>query len=84
MPNPEMIRVSFFLAVLCICCVWEWCLPRKNVSQNKLIRWLNNLGLVGLNSFLLNLLVPLMAFEAAIWAESTQTGLFQWLALPSG
>lgn len=82
MQNSDMIRLSFFLAVLFLCFVWEWCAPRKKLTQNKVTRWVNNLGLVGLNSFILALLMPLMAIEAALWAQSAHIGLFNWMTAP--
>ncbi|MBA5763518.1 sterol desaturase family protein [Vibrio sp. 404] len=83
MQNPDMIRLSFFLSVLVLCGIWEWLTPRKILTQNKWQRWLNNIGLVGFNSVCLNLFMPLLAIEAAIWAEQQGYGVFNWFALPS-
>lgn len=83
MQNPDMIRLSFFLSVLILCGIWEWLTPRKALTQNKLQRWLNNIGLVGFNSLCLNLMMPFLAIEAAIWAEQQGYGVFNWLTLPS-
>ncbi|CAH8191713.1 sterol desaturase family protein [Vibrio aestuarianus] len=81
--NPELIRLSFFIAVFVLCACWEWLMPRKVLTQNKINRWLNNLGLIGLNSLCLSLLMPILAFEAASWAEMQHIGLFNWLTLPT-
>lgn len=76
MQNPEMIRLSFFIGVLVICGLWEWLTPRKTLTQNKLYRWLNNLGLVAFNSLCLTLLMPILALESALYAQTHQLGLF--------
>ncbi|MGY5612686.1 sterol desaturase family protein [Vibrio brasiliensis] len=82
MQNPEMIRLSFFVGVLVLCGLWEWVTPRKRLTQNKLYRWLNNLGLVAFNSLCLTLLMPIVAIEVAYYAQSHQIGLFnQFFAL---
>lgn len=76
MQNPELIRLSFFIGVLCLCAIWEWAVPRKTLTQSKLYRWLNNLGLVAFNSVCLTILMPILAYEAAIYAQQQQFGLF--------
>lgn len=82
MQNPDSIRLGFFLSVLVICALWEWVVPRKTLTQNKRYRWMNNIGLVGINSLLIALLLPIVAFEAAYQAQAEHFGLFNWLALP--
>ncbi|ENM5787157.1 sterol desaturase [Vibrio metoecus] len=79
----EHIRLGIFFAVLVICALWESNYPRKTRSQSKLVRWLNNLGLVSFNSFLLSVLMPFLAFSAAQWAQAHQFGLLYWLETPS-
>lgn len=82
MQQADVIRLSIFLIVLLSCALWEWVLPRKTLTQSKWQRWLNNLGLVGLNSLFLTLLMPILAIEAAVWAEKSQFGLLNQLELP--
>ncbi|MEF1291491.1 sterol desaturase family protein [Vibrio sp. M260118] len=82
MQNPEMIRLSFFLSVLVLCGIWEWLTPRKKLTQSKLYRWLNNLGLIAFNSMCLSLLMPILAIEAAICAANNGLGLLNQLQLP--
>lgn len=88
MQNPEMIRLSFFISALVLCGIWEWLTPRKQLTQSKLFRWLNNLGLVAFNSLCLTLLMPLLALEAAFYAQQHQIGLLnhfsmlpEWIAV---
>lgn len=82
MQNPEMIRLSFFLSVLVLCGIWEWLTPRKKLTQSKLYRWLNNLGLIAFNSMCLSLLMPILAIEAAIYAANNGLGLLNQLEVP--
>ncbi|WP_159739112.1 sterol desaturase family protein [Vibrio atypicus] len=82
MQNPDFIRLSFFLAVLVLCAIWEWATPRKQLTQNKAYRWMNNLGLIAFNSLCLSLFMPILAFEAALQASQQSIGLFNWLNLP--
>lgn len=82
MQNPEMIRLSFFLSVLVLCGLWEWLTPRKKLTQSKLYRWLNNLGLIAFNSVCLSLLMPILAFESAMYAIDNSWGLLNQFQLP--
>ncbi|MGY3569789.1 sterol desaturase family protein [Vibrio paucivorans] len=76
MNSPESIRLAIFIAVLFLCAIWEFTSPRKALTQNKFQRWLSNLGLVGFNSICISLLMPLVAFQAAINAQASEIGLF--------
>lgn len=82
MQNPDVIRFSFFLSVLILCGIWEWVTPRKTLTQSKAYRWLNNLGLIAFNSVCLSLLMPIMAFEAAMRANDSGIGFFHLVNLP--
>lgn len=84
MPDqPETIRLFFFIVVLLICAFWESNAPRKALGQNKLVRWINNLGLVGLNGLLITLLMPIVAVSAANWAQLHSFGIIHWLNISS-
>lgn len=88
MEHSDSIRLSIFLSVLIICAVWEWCVPRKQRTRTRRLRWTNNLSLVGLNSLILALVMPLLAIEAALFAQKHSIGLFNqfemntWLIAP--
>ncbi len=73
--EPSLIRVLIFCFVLCACAVWEIQSPRRVLSQTKSLRWLNNLGLTGLNGVILSLMMPLLAIDAAQYANAHQLGL---------
>lgn len=78
MQNPELLRLSVFLSVLILCALWEWLTPRKQLTQSKIYRWMNNLGLIVFNSICLSLLMPILAFEAAMTAHELQLGFWHW------
>ena len=82
MQNPDMIRLSFFFSVLVVCALWEWVAPRKALTQSKIKRWCNNLSLVGFNSLIIAICIPILAFEAAEIAQWQRLGLFNHLNLP--
>lgn len=82
MQNPELIRLSVFFSVLLLCGLWERLTPRKKLTQHKWYRWLNNLGLIGLNSLCLSLAMPILAFEAASFASAHQFGLLNLVNMP--
>lgn len=81
MTDPSLLRLSFFLGVLLICLIWENRCQRKQLTVSRSFRWFNNLSLVVLNSALVALLVPVVAFEAALQAELHHYGLFYVLNL---
>jgi sterol desaturase/sphingolipid hydroxylase (fatty acid hydroxylase superfamily) len=81
------IRLGCFLGVFAVMAAWELLAPRRRLSQPKARRWLNNLGLVVLNTVLLRLVFPLAAVGVAATAELNGWGLLNrvetpgWLAL---
>ncbi|WP_102521480.1 sterol desaturase family protein [Vibrio tapetis] len=82
MDNQTSIRLAFFLSVLVLCALWEFVAPRKVLTQSKWVRWSNNLGLVGLNSLILAIVMPLMAMDVAFLAQQHGFGLFNLTSLP--
>ncbi|MCG6406728.1 sterol desaturase family protein, partial [Vibrio fluvialis] len=72
MTDPSLIRMGFFSGTLLLCLLWENKLPRKPWTVSRSFRWLNNLSLVLLNSVLVALLLPIVAFQAAILAQQHQ------------
>jgi sterol desaturase/sphingolipid hydroxylase (fatty acid hydroxylase superfamily) len=80
------LRLGFFFGILVIMALWELLAPRRSLIADKRLRWVNNLGLVLLNTVVLRLLVPVGAAGAAGAAKSRGWGLFNnsatsaWLA----
>ncbi|WP_105901495.1 sterol desaturase family protein [Vibrio gangliei] len=79
MENQAIIRMSAFLLIFLFMAMWESFSLKKVLGQPKWYRWLNNVGLVVLNSLLLPWTLPILAIGAAQVVESQQLGLFnQW------
>ena len=84
------IRLAFFLAIFAVMALWEMLTPRRALTVSKAVRWVNNIGLVALNTVLLRLLFPAATAGMAAFAADQGWGLlnfFQtppWLAIPIG
>lgn len=76
------IRLIFFFGVFAVMAVWELRAPRLVLTQSKTVRWLNNIGLVVLNSVLLRLLFPAAAVGMATFVQANGWGLFNYLDWP--
>ncbi|GJQ50298.1 putative membrane protein [Candidatus Kuenenia stuttgartiensis] len=79
-----VIRIEFFFGILLIMALWERLAPRRRADIPKLIRWINNLGVVFLNSFLLRLIFPGAAVGMAVFAGEHGWGLFHYFPVPYG
>ena len=80
--NEAPIRLSFFFGVFAIMAMWELRSPRRVLSTSKSMRWVNNLGLVFLNTLLLRLLFPAAAVGVALFAREQGWGLFNYTQPP--
>jgi sterol desaturase/sphingolipid hydroxylase (fatty acid hydroxylase superfamily) len=84
------IRLGFFLGIFAVMALWEVAVPRRALSVSKAVRWVNNLGLVALNTLLLRLLFPAAAGGMAAFAAQQGWGLLNhfhvpfWLAVGVG
>jgi sterol desaturase/sphingolipid hydroxylase (fatty acid hydroxylase superfamily) len=76
------IRIGCFVGVLLIMAGWEIVLPRRQLTAKKPLRWTSNLALVGLNSILVRLVLPLTALGTARFAETQGWGVLHQLAVP--
>lgn len=81
--NEKTIRISFFVGILIIMAIWEIVAPRRALTVSKTVRWVNNLGLVFLNSFILRIMFPAAAVGVALLADERQWGLFNLYELPA-
>jgi hypothetical protein len=51
-------RLGIFLGVFALMAIWEILAPRRELTQSKPVRWLNNIGLVVLNTVVVRLVFP--------------------------
>lgn len=77
-----IIRLAFFGGVFALMALWEVLAPRRRPSQPRWVRWINNLGIVVLNTALLRVVFPTAAVGAALAAEAEGWGLFNVVDLP--
>jgi sterol desaturase/sphingolipid hydroxylase (fatty acid hydroxylase superfamily) len=82
MNNEKFIRMGFFFGALAVMAIWEVLAPRRVLTVSKSLRWLNNLLLVFLNSFLLRLVFPAAAVGMAAFASEQGWGLFNYYQVP--
>lgn len=76
------IRLGFFFGILVVMALWELATPRRRLTVSKALRWINNLGVVFLNSFLLRFAFPTAAVGMAVFAQEHRWGLFNHFQLP--
>jgi sterol desaturase/sphingolipid hydroxylase (fatty acid hydroxylase superfamily) len=72
------IRLSAFLSIFVIIALWEILAPRKTLTSTKSVRWLNNLTLVVINSFILRVLFPASSIGLAILVQDQNWGLLNY------
>jgi len=80
--NEKTIRTGFFVAILLIMAVWEILAPRRALTVSKMVRWVNNLGLVALNTALLRYAFPTAAVGVALFAQQHGWGLLNYYSIP--
>ena len=76
------IRMFFFLGILTAMAVWELRMPRRALAANKRQRWIANLGIVVLDSFVIRLVVPLLPVALAVMCAERGWGVMNILDLP--
>jgi len=85
--NEKEVRMSFFFGMLLLIGLWEVYAPKRALTVSKTVRWLNNLGLVFFNTFMLRFVLPTAAVGVASFATQQGWGLFNyyevsfWLAV---
>ena len=80
--NEVWVRLYAFFGVFLVVALLEAMLPKKKRVMPRIERWLTNLSLVVINSFVLRLIVPILAVGVASWALTNNVGLLNWLQLP--
>ena len=85
MENEATIRLVIFLGLFALLALIETLIPRRPLRLSKSRRWLNNWGLVLLNTATLRIMalaLPLLAVGAALDASAKGWGLFNSIDLP--
>lgn len=82
MTYEKQIRVGFFFGMLALMAIWEILAPRRALTVSKTVRWINNLGLVFFNSFMLRLVFPMAAIGVAASAQQNNWGVLNFYDLP--
>jgi sterol desaturase/sphingolipid hydroxylase (fatty acid hydroxylase superfamily) len=80
--NESIVRFSFFFGMLLIMGGWELFAPRRVPTISKTSRWVNNLGLIMLNGFVLRLVVPIASTGMALFAQQNGWGILNYYAVP--
>ena len=76
------IRLGFFLGIFVIMALWELLTPCRALTVSKAVRWVNNLGLVAVNTIILRLLFPAAALGMAVFAAEQGWGLLNHFQVP--
>ena len=79
-----IIRLIAFIGVFLIIALWENKQPRRPLTLNKTKRWLNNLGLVVVNTIILRLVFPSAAVGMAALASEQGWGILNQVSLGFG
>lgn len=82
MNHEVVIRLGFFFGILAVMALWELVTPRRALTASKVFRWINNLGVVFLNSFLLRIIFPTAAVGMAVFAQKHGWGIFNYFQIP--
>src|SRR3989339_1621712 len=80
--HEAIIRLGFFSGILGIMSLLELAAPRRVLTVPKLLRWINNIGIVVINSFLLRIIFPSAAMGVSVFAQKHGWGLFNHFRLP--
>jgi len=80
--NESVIRMSFFFGMIGVMAGWEILAPKRILRVSKTIRWVNNLGLVFFNSFLLRIIFPTAAVGMAAFANQHGWGILNYYDVP--
>lgn len=73
-PAEPLIRLGCFLGILAVMAFWEWRLPRRPQTFDRVRRWPDNFGLVVLNTALMRVLLPFAGVGMALMRVVTDGG----------
>ena len=81
--HEPLLRLSLFLVVLVVMILWEQYAPRRRQSISRTRRWTSHLGLATINNFLVRLVLPLTALQAAELGADRGWGLLHVVECPA-
>ncbi|MBF0109606.1 MAG: sterol desaturase family protein [Magnetococcales bacterium] len=82
MHDESMLRLGVFLGVLAAMMIWEVIAPRRGRTLSRKERWLPNLALVAIDTFLVRLLFPITAVGLASLGQERGWGMLNQFTLP--
>ncbi len=82
MENEMQIRLISFISILSVIAIWEVAAPRRKLTVNKGIRWLNNGSIILLNTLIVRLALPILPVLLAVKLSNHGSGLFNMLEIP--
>jgi len=71
----QELRTYAFISIISMVILWEFMANKRPLQQSKVKRWLNNFGLIAVDTVVVKLLLPAGAFGVALWAENKGYGL---------
>ncbi|WP_051938376.1 sterol desaturase family protein [Ghiorsea bivora] len=71
----QELRTYAFISIISFVILWEFIANKRPLKQRKFKRWLNNFGLIAVDTVVVKLLLPAGAFGVALWAENNGYGL---------
>lgn len=80
--NEATIRFSVFLSGFSLFALWEWLRPKRELTQVKLRRWLNNISLVVCGTIAVRIILPTAAIGMAYIVEQEHLGVINHFDLP--
>lgn len=83
MANETLLRLVFFFVVFLLVACWEMIGARRPLTVSKPGRWVNNIGIILLDTVLLRLLFPVAAVGVALAAEKNGWGLLNHFNVPA-
>ena len=86
MTHEAVIRMGFFFGIFVVMAVWEISVPRRSLTTSKKMRWFSNLGIILLNTVMVQLISLIATSTApigmALLAQERGWGLLNNWALP--
>src|SRR4051812_1272582 len=83
LPNEPLIRLASFASIFAAMALWESLAPRRHQAVGRWKRWLNNIGIVVIDTLAVRVLFPTAAVGVALAGEARGWGLLNVTALPA-